>query len=114
VIRNGKNVSMVGQIAAIAALSDQDYLKAMLTRLKRGQEVLAAGLDKLGLFYRATPANFVLIKFDDPAKVQTALAAKHIYVRPMSHLPKMTGFLRITLGSAEQMEEFLAALRQLI
>ncbi len=113
-IRNGKNVSMVGQVAALAALQDQEYLHAMLARLRRGQDVLTAGLTRLGLFYRATPANFVLIKFDNPAKIQAALAEQHIYVRPMSHLPKMTGFLRITLGNAEQMEEFLAAVEKLV
>jgi histidinol-phosphate aminotransferase len=113
-IRNGKNVSMVAQVAAIAALEDGDYLAAVLDRVKKGQAVLEAGLRRLGIVFRSTPANFVLTHFEDAVKVQKELAAQHIYVRPMSHLPKLNGYLRITLGDAEQMNRFLSALESIL
>ncbi len=109
-IRNGKNVSMVGQIAAMAALSDHEFLSATLNQVRKGQEILEAGLNKLGIPFRASPANFVLIHLKDSQRVMSALSARHIYVRSMSHLPGMTGYVRITLGNPAQMERFVSAL----
>ncbi|MBK6765434.1 MAG: histidinol-phosphate aminotransferase family protein [bacterium] len=113
-IRNGKNVSMIGQVAAMAALADGDYLKKSLERVRAGQRVLESGLTRLGIPFRASPANFVLVKFDDAKRIQDALADLLIYVRPMSHLPGMTGYLRITLGDETQMTRFVAALEKVL
>ncbi|MBL0062112.1 MAG: histidinol-phosphate aminotransferase family protein [bacterium] len=111
-IRNGKNVSMIGQVAAIAALADQDYLKEILTRVRKGEQILEAGLTRLGFPFRASPANFVLVKFPDAKKVQDSLVAQNAFVRSMSHLPGMEGYLRITLGDEEQMTRFMVALEK--
>lgn len=113
-IRNGKNVSMLGQVAAIAALHDQEYLQAALAQLRQGLAVLVEGLGRLGIQHQDTPANFVLIKVDDPQRVQRELARQHIYIRSMSHLKGMTGYLRITLGNAAQMRRLVGALEQIL
>ena len=111
-IRNGKNVSMIGQVAAIAALDDQDYLKEILERVRAGEQILEDGLTRLGFGYRASPANFVLVKFPDAKRVQDGLVEQNAFVRSMSHLPGMEGYLRITLGDREQMTRFMAALEK--
>lgn len=113
-IRNGKNVSMIGQVAAIAALDDQAYLREILERVKAGEQILEDGLTKLGFTYRASPANFVLVKFPDAKKVQDGLVEQNAFVRSMSHLPGMEGYLRITLGDREQMTRFMGALEKIL
>lgn len=113
-IRNGKNVSMIGQVAAMAALDDRDYLRQTLDRVREGQMVLEDGLKRLKIPFRASPANFLLVKFENAKKIQDALAEQLIYVRPMSHLPGMTGYLRITLGAPDQMLRFVAALEKIV
>jgi histidinol-phosphate aminotransferase len=113
-IRNGKNVSMLAQIAAAAALEDRDYLNHTLKQIAEGDKILCEALDKLGIFFRTTPANFTLIKVADAAKLQADLAAKHIYIRSMSHLKDMEGYLRITLGNPDQMRQLAEGLKQLL
>lgn len=113
-IRNGKNVSMIGQVAAVAALQDQEYLQASVKRLRKGQEILVAALTRLGIEHHDTPANFVLIKFADAPQVVRELAVRHIYVRPMSHLKGLNGFLRITVGDGAQMSRLVQALEEIL
>jgi histidinol-phosphate aminotransferase len=113
-IRNGKNVSMIGQVAAVAALKDQVYLQSALARLREGLAVLVEGLSRLGIEHRDTPANFVLIKVKDAPLVQRELSKLHIYIRSMSHLKGMNGYLRITLGDAPQMKRLIGSLEQIL
>jgi histidinol-phosphate aminotransferase len=113
-IRNGKNVSMLAQIAAVEALEDQDYLSYTLGQITEGDKILCKALDELGIFYRTTPANFTLIKVENAAKLQSDLAAQRIYIRSMSHLKGMEGYLRITLGSPDQMRRLAEGLKQLL
>jgi histidinol-phosphate aminotransferase len=113
-VRNGKNVSMIGQVAAIAAMEDQEFLRETLRHIEDGQRRLAAGLNDLNIPFRVTPGNFVLIKVENAAEVQSELAKRFVYVRSVAHLKGMQGYLRITLGDSEQMCQFVETLKSIL
>ncbi len=54
------------------------------------------------------------MRLDDAPRVQNGLAQHHIYIRSMNHLPGLTGYLRVTLGSSEQMHRFLTTLEAVL
>jgi len=57
-------------------------------------------------------ANFVLARFPDAGAVFEALKAHGILVRNLSAMhPLMANTLRISIGTAEQMDKLIAALK---
>ena len=113
-IRIGKNVNVLAQSAALAALKDTDHLAKTLKRVENGKQILIEGLDKIGLQYRVTPANFILIQHPDVDLIRSQLQLRNIYVRSLTHLIGLKQFLRITIGSPDQMERVVDALRDII
>ena len=70
--------------------------------------------EKLGLKYFPTVANFIMVDVVRPAKdVYEGLLEKGIIVRG-GHNLGMPTHLRVTVGSREQNEKFIAALEQVL
>lgn len=68
---------------------------------------------QMGFEAHNSKANFILVKFKDHAAVLRMMADQKIIVRDRSHLPKMCGFLRFTVGSEEQVRSVLSLLKRL-
>jgi len=81
--------------------------------LVRERERLAAALTRLpGLTVYPSGANFVLARFDgDAHAVWEHLVRRGILVRDFSDRPRLDGCLRITVGTPEEDDALLAALR---
>lgn len=105
---NPKSVNALGQLAAEAALRDQEYLGRVVEQVEEGQRVAVAGLAALDLRVRPSRANFFLVEVPEPARWVTALSEEGVYVRNRSHLPGLAGCVRVTVGSPEQMRDFVA------
>ncbi|MFA6430800.1 MAG: histidinol-phosphate transaminase, partial [Candidatus Margulisiibacteriota bacterium] len=60
------NVNRLAQAAAIAALGDKAFLKNTYRNNLEGKKYLYAELDKLGLEYKKTEANFIFITLKQP------------------------------------------------
>ena len=60
-----------------------------------------------------TDANFILIKVVDAQKIYDYLVDKGIIVRNRTRITLCRNCLRITIGTREENNELLAALRQL-
>jgi histidinol-phosphate aminotransferase len=105
------NVNAVALACLPAALEDQDFVERYAAEVRRGRERLEAKFCSLGIPYWPSHANFVLAHFGSCA--QTFVAAMHsrdILVRDRSSEPGCDGCVRITIGTAEQMDRMLAAL----
>jgi histidinol-phosphate aminotransferase len=105
---NPKSVNVLGQIAAMAALSDQAYLENFVTEVEKSQAFLIEELKKREIVSHPSKGNFMMIKVKEPKKLVKALAVQGVYVRDRAHL--LEGYVRITLGTLEQTKDFLKRL----
>jgi histidinol-phosphate aminotransferase len=107
-------VNLLAQAAGIAALGDEEYLKASVAANQAGRLYLYREFERLGLFHIKSHANFVLVKVGPQAgQIVQELLKKGVIVRPCTgyDLPE---FLRITVGSAEQNVRLIAALEDVL
>ena len=58
-------------------------------------------------------ANYVLVEFDDSARIFTALGRQGIVLRDFSSKPRLANCIRITLGNSVEMNATLVALKSL-
>jgi histidinol-phosphate aminotransferase len=111
-VRAPFNVSSLGQAAAIAALSDKDYLTSGVALNKMERDRLYQGLLALGVRPTPSQANFVYVDLGRPAHpVHEALMLEGIIARPFAALPS---HLRISVGTTEQNGRALAALGKVL
>ena len=77
--------------------------------------LLYDSLDRLGVRYWKSAANFVLVHFgDDAGRVTDALAAKQIYIRDRSRDPASPGCVRVTTGVVDHTQTFVNALKEVL
>lgn len=108
-VRQPFNVSTVAQAAAVAALSDDDFLARSYALNLRGMQQLTDAFRELGLDYVPSVGNFVLVKVGPAAHVYQELLKRGVIVRPVANygLPE---WLRITVGLPEENARFVEAL----
>jgi histidinol-phosphate aminotransferase len=118
-VRSPFNVSVAGQAAAIAALSEPGWVEAGCAHNAAYRAKLTAGIEAAGVKVWPSEANFVLADFGSTDKANAAdviLRAHGIIVRKVTSygLPHC---LRITVGTAEEVglviEAFSDIARQL-
>jgi len=103
------SVNSLAVIAAQAAVADADYIRTYVAEVLAARELLCYGLEKLGVRYVPSSANFVLGSFGARAQeVCAALGAQAILVRDRSY--EAPGCVRITVGTREQTRRLLEAL----
>src|SRR6267154_1358804 len=99
------------QAGAIASLEDEAYFQQSRARVIEGREWLDRGLVRLGFEVLPSCANFVFARH--PSHAGTALAAalrqRAVIVRHFS-APRISDYLRITVGTDEQIDRLLSAL----
>jgi histidinol-phosphate aminotransferase len=109
-LRPAFNVNSLAQVAAVAALADQQHLQSAVTQSVAEVRRLEAGLAKLGLTTIPTAANFVLTHFGARApRIYERLLQAGLIVRPVGSygLPE---YLRLSVGKPADNERLLAAL----
>ena len=115
-LRGAFNVTASGQKAALAALSDQDFVRASrdanaASRARFVDQV--AGMGNHGLRALPSEANFVLVVFEGKLEAATALEALAEGGFAVRHLPGqgLGNALRITIGTVEHMDAISHILR---
>jgi len=113
-LRVSFNANRLSQIAGLAALDDHRHVQRSIAVNNAGKEYLYDAYMKLGLFYLPTHANFVFVDFaKDSQIVFEALQRKGIITRPI----KEYGFpqaLRISIGTEEQNQRLIRALKKVL
>ncbi|MDR1661584.1 MAG: aminotransferase class I/II-fold pyridoxal phosphate-dependent enzyme, partial [Azoarcus sp.] len=110
-VRQPFNVSVVAQAAAAAALEDEDFVRRSAENNRQGMAQLTAAFAELGLEWIPSNGNFVTVKVGDGEKVNRALLAQGIIVRPIAAYG-MPEWLRVSIGLPSENARFIAALRQ--
>jgi len=103
------SVNSLAVEAARAAVLDTEYVEKYVAEILAARELLCLGLEKLGIGYVPSSANFVLGQFGKrAAAVTAALRGRAILVRDRSY--EAAGCVRITVGTREQTRRLLVAL----
>jgi histidinol-phosphate aminotransferase len=108
-------VNAAALVAGEAAIADRAFIARTVRDVRRGKELLAKGLSRLGVTYFPSAGNFVLLHLGDRAKLIVArLARQGILVRDRSADFAGEGYVRVTLGTIAQTRRFLRALEALL
>jgi histidinol-phosphate aminotransferase len=98
-----------------AALADTAYYEWYLSQTRESKTLLYAALERLGIPYWRSDANFVLARFGaDTRRVCDDLLAKGIYVRDRSKNHGCQGCVRITTGVVEHTRACIEALEEVL
>jgi histidinol-phosphate aminotransferase len=107
------NVNGIAQVGALAALGDNEHLQKSKHSVDIGRAYFEDQFRALKLKFSPSAGNFVFVNVDDGPAVFKKLLAMKIIVRPLRgyNLPE---WLRITVGTMEQNEKCIAALKKLL
>ena len=110
-VRQPFNCSLIGQAAARAALKDTDHVAKSQEHNNIGKTFLYNTFDDLGLRYRETEGNFIMLHVGQSgADVADALLRKGVIVRPIAGYGYPDA-VRVTIGTQQENEKFITALR---
>ena len=90
-IFNPKNVNIMAQIGAAAALDDQDWLDWYLDEVRQSKQLITEWFDLRGLECRMTEGNFFMLRLERAPWMVRALGEQGVYVRDRSHMPGLAG-----------------------
>lgn len=106
------SVNMAATLAARAAIQDQTYIQKYVMEVLAARELLYVGLEKLGIPYYESQANFVLFQAGSRAiEIRDELRRRGVLVRDRSY--EIAGCVRVTLGTRDQIRRFLTELEEI-
>jgi histidinol-phosphate aminotransferase len=107
------NISEPVQELALKALEEIGQVNDMIKEIIALRTDLEQQLDKSDLVLNRFPsdANFLLVKFKDPTAVYNYLLQHEIVVRDRSKVQLCEGCLRITVGTKEENDKLINALK---
>ena len=112
---NSYTMDSIAIKAAAAALLDTHYFNESINRIKTTRDRTASQLRELGFVLPDSAANFLYVTHPDMAaeKIFGALRGKNIIARYFP-APKTAEYLRISIGTEEEMEIVVSALREIL
>lgn len=111
-VRLPYNVGVLTQLVAEEALRHQPLLDAQAARIRAERSRLFEALAALGTTPYPSDANFILFRTANAGRVYDGLRQRGVLIRNLhgSH-PSLDGCLRVTVGTPEENDRFLGALR---
>lgn len=112
---NPYNVNRMTSAAGIAAIRDNAYYTENAKTVIKNREYTAAALRELGFSVLDSSANFVFARSRDISgeELYRRLRERGILVRHFN-VERIKDFNRITVGSAEEMREFISAVEKIL
>ena len=113
-VKDSYNCDALSIAAAAAAMEDQDHARASWNHVRRERGRLTSELCKLGFDVLPSQANFVLATApgDSARDLYPALKGLGVLVRWFDQ-PDLSDKLRITVGTSDETDALLRALREL-
>lgn len=107
------NVNLLTQEKALALLNDFASIDGWLAQIRRERENVLPALAELPIVEKVFPtdANFVLVRVTDANRIYRYLIERGIVVRNRSRVQLCQNCLRITIGTRQENNELLGALR---
>ena len=106
------SVNALAALAAQEAVRDTAYVENYVTEALAARELVCVGLEKLGIEYIPSQANFVLMRIGKRSiEIRDRLREMQVLVRDRSY--EIAGCVRVTVGTRDQARRFLAALGEI-
>ena len=113
-VKDSYNVDRLAIAAAVAAIEDEEHHRMLVDEVVGNRTALADSLARMGFQVVPSSTNFVFVRPPRPAlEVAEALRERQILVRHYDREP-IAGWIRITVGTREQHEKLLAALKEIL
>ena len=110
-VRQPFNINSIAQAGALAALDDQAHLARTRANNTSGLDYLQNAFRQLGLEFIPSHANFVLVRVGAGQRVCEEMQKLGVITRPMG-VYQLPEWIRITVGTPEQNDRCLTALRK--
>ena len=113
-VKDSYNLNRLSLIAGVAALEDRAWMERNVARIQRSRWKLARGLKKMGFQVYPSQANFVMARREGEnlSGLYKELKRRKILVRYFD-LPALKDSLRITVGTAQEVETLLKELESI-
>lgn len=109
------SVNSLAMIAAEAALEDKKYVKEYVQQVITGRKYVQTELERLGIKMFPSEANFLIANFGSSCNtIYERLKQKEILVRNRTKDPLLKNCLRIGIGTKEQCEKCINALKDIL
>lgn len=113
---NPYSVDLLAERLATAAVEDWEHYERNCRRIAETRDWFRQALIELGFMVLPSATNFVLAK---PQGISSRslfekLEARGIFVRYFPNVKRIEDFLRISIGSREEMEECLNAIKEFV
>jgi len=109
------NVNGIALACLPEALADQEYVRGYVDQVCAGRERLQQELQRLGIEYWPSRANFVLARLGESCRpFISAMNRRGILLRDRSSDQGCAGCVRITIGTADQTDRFVRALGEVV
>jgi histidinol-phosphate aminotransferase len=113
-LREPFNVNSVAQAAALACLKERGYYRQLARRFAQQRQYLYRNLTKLGLDFKKSVTNFVLIDVgQDSSKICGRLLKKGIIVRDMKFWG-LKNTIRVSLGTPQENKKLISTLEEIL
>ncbi len=109
-VRQPFNVNSIALAAATAALDDMEFVARSFAENLQGMRQIEEGARGLGLDFIPSHGNFITVKVGKAADIYKRLLKRGVIVRPVGGAYELPEHLRVTIGTAQENERFLAAL----
>ncbi|MGG0669756.1 histidinol-phosphate transaminase [Sporosarcina koreensis] len=112
---NSYTVDRLAIAGATAALQDQEYFNSTIKQIKETRNRFTAALKRMGFHVLPSQANFVFASHAERAasELYVQLKEEGILVRHFNQ-PDINNYLRISIGTDEQMDCLLEKLEQIL
>ncbi len=112
---NPYNINRMTMAAGVGVIEDEEYTRKNCKKIEENREYTVGELEKLGFEVLPSKANFVFAK--SPAingqDLYLGLKSRGILVRYFDK-PRLSDFVRITIGSRKQMESLINTLKEML
>ena len=113
---NPYNLNRLSIAAGAAAMEDEAYFRSCTAAVRENREWTTAQLENLGFRVLPSTANFIFAASGriSGGELYRTLKDRGVLVRHFDAPERIANFCRITIGSREQMEQLIAAVRQIL
>lgn len=113
-VRNPFNVNALAQVAGLAALDDVDYIKNSQKMVWDGIDFWEKNLQRLGLKFFPTQANFILVDLNRNAQICFEyLLRQGVILRPVANYG-FPNYIRISIGLESENKKALTAMEKML
>jgi len=109
-VRQPFNVNSIALAAAQAALDDMEFVARSYAENLQGLKQLEEGARGLGLDFIPSHGNFLAVRVGKATEIYKRLLRRGVIVRPVGGGYGLPEHLRVTVGTPQENEKFLAAL----